>query len=122
MTMTTTPAEVQETPAEPAPVVPVEEVGEDEEEEEEITFLSIWQEKRAKHLAEKKEQELQSKQTLLEDAKTAVANFYKTREEQIKVNKEENRKQQAAFEETKYPENWKGVSQMLGDSLTKPKL
>ena len=32
------------------------------------------------------------------------------------------RKQQAAFEETIYEENWQGVSQILGESLTKPKL
>merc|ERR1719447_1768971 len=119
-----TSTEVEE-PAEPAaaPVVAAAEEEEEESgEEEEITFLSIWQEKRAKHLAEKAEQEAAAKKALDEEAKTSVASFYKNRDEQIARNKEENRKQQAAFEETIYEENWQGVSQILGESLTKPKL
>merc|ERR1719213_248459 len=108
------------------PVGAPEPAGEEEEEEsgeeEEITFLSIWQEKRAKHLAEKAEQEAAAKKNLLEEAETSLASFYKKREDQIVRNKEDNRKQQAAFEETIYEENWQGVSQILGESLTKPKL
>jgi len=116
-------AEVEEPASQPvAPEVAAEEEEEESGEEEEITFLSIWQEKRAKHLAEKAEQEAAAKSSLLEEAKTSVASFYKNREEQIARNKEENRKQQAAFEETIYEENWQGVSQILGESLTKPKL
>lgn len=121
--MTMASAEVEEPVAQPAAQeVAAEEEEEESGEEEEITFLSIWQEKRAKHLAEKAEQEAAAKKALDEEAKSSVDSFYKNREEQIARNKEENRKQQAAFEETIYEENWQGVSQILGESLTKPKL
>merc|ERR550534_3145916 len=103
--MTMASAEVEEPVVQPAaPEVAAEEEEEESGEEEEITFLSIWQEKRAKHLAEKAEQEAAAKKNLLTEAETDLASFYKKREDQIARNKEENRKQQAAFEETRNKE------------------
>merc|ERR1719499_2164280 len=93
---------------------------EDEEDEEEITFLSIWQEKRNKHLAEKAKNEREAKQQNAEDARKALELFYKNREDQISNNQKQNRAAQQDLHETIYEENWVGVSKILGDSLTKP--
>merc|ERR1712062_85915 len=92
----------------------------DEEEEEEITFLSIWQEKRNKHLAEKAQKEREAKVQNADDARKALELFYKNREDQIANNQKQNRAAQEAFHETIYEENWQGVSKILGESLTKP--
>merc|ERR1719204_111900 len=92
---------------------------EDEEEEEEITFLSIWQEKRNKHLEEKGKKEREAKLQNAEDARKALELFYKNRDDQISNNMKQNRAAQEAFHETIYEENWAGVSRILGESLTK---
>lgn len=97
-------------------------IEEDEDEEEEtVTFLSIWQEKRNKVIAERREKEKFDKEKILINAKRQIEEFYANREKQMERRKVNNREEENIKDETVWNNDWSDVGKILGDDLTKKK-
>lgn len=99
----------------------VNEEDEDEEEEDTVSFLSIWQEKRNKVIAERLEKEKNDKEKNLINAKRQIEEFYANREKQMEGRKLNNREEENIKDETVWKNDWSDVGKILGDDLTKKK-